>query len=125
VCIIKDAANDALDLFDGLVKEGGRRVQFDWLLCDTTVLLWLRISRTMLGASGGCMFVALKLPEDVSGHQNVKGAFVVIPIQFDPAVEIARSILGECMLGFESFDEMINVFVAFTFDSKIVDNKGE
>jgi hypothetical protein len=43
------------------------------------------------------MFVALKLLDNVSGHQNVECAFVVIPIQFDPAVEIARPILGECV----------------------------
>jgi hypothetical protein len=79
----------------------------------------------MLGLSGGNMFVALKLLDDVFGHQNVKGAFVVIPIQFDPAVEIAHPILGQCILGFESFDEMINVFLALIFDSKIIDNKGE
>jgi hypothetical protein len=79
----------------------------------------------MLGVSGGCMFVALKLLDDVSRHQNVEGAFVVIPIQFDPAVEIIRPILGECILGFENFDEMINVFLALVFNSKIVGNKGE
>ncbi len=71
------------------------------------------------------MFVALKLLDDVSGHQNVEGEFVVIPIQFDPTVEIPRPILGECILGFESFDEMINVALALVFDSKIVNNKGE
>jgi hypothetical protein len=71
------------------------------------------------------MFVALKLLDDVSGHQNVKGAFVIIPIQFYPAVEIVCPILGECILGFESFDEMINVFLLLIFDSKIVNNKGE
>ncbi len=71
------------------------------------------------------MFVALKLLENVSGHQNVEGAFVVIPIQFDSTVEIARPILGECILGFESFDEMVNVFLALIFDSKIINNKGE
>ncbi len=71
------------------------------------------------------MFVALKLLDDVSGHQNVEGAFVVIPIQFDPAVEITRPILGECILGFESFDEMINVFLALIFDYKIINNEGE
>ena len=61
-----------------------------------------------------------------TGHQNVEGAFVVIPFLFDPALlEIARPILSECILGFESFDEMINVFLALIFDSKIVDNEGE
>jgi hypothetical protein len=79
----------------------------------------------MLEVSGGCMFVVLKLLYDVSGHQNVKGAFVVIPIQFYPAVEIACPILDECILGFESFDEMINVFLALIFDSNIINNKGE
>jgi hypothetical protein len=79
----------------------------------------------MLGVSGGCMFVALKLLDNVSRHQNVEGAFVVIPIQLYPAVEIACPILGECILGFESFDEMINVFRALIFDSKIVNKEGK
>jgi hypothetical protein len=71
------------------------------------------------------MFIALKLFDDVSRHLNVEGALFVIPTQFDPAVEIAHPILGECILGFDSFDEMINVFLALIFDSKIVDSKGE
>jgi hypothetical protein len=61
----------------------------------------------------------------ISGHQNVEGAYVIIPTQFNPTVEIACSILGECVLGFDSFDEIINVFLVLIFDSKIVNNKGE
>jgi hypothetical protein len=49
----------------------------------------------MLGAGGICMFVGVKLFEDVSWHQNVEGAFAVIPIQFYLAVEIPHPIFGE------------------------------
>jgi hypothetical protein len=65
------------------------------------------------------------LLDNVAGHQNVKDSFLVIPIQFDAAVEIARPILGEYIFGFDRHNEMVNVLLLLIVNAKIIDNQGE
>ncbi len=80
LCVVEDAPDDALDLFDVLFGEGRRCDWCDWLLSSANVLFGLRVEWTMLGVSGGCMLVALELLEDVSWHQNIEGALVIVQI---------------------------------------------
>jgi hypothetical protein len=79
-CVVEVAPDDALGLFDVLFGEGRRRVWCNRLLNSASILFGLRVEWTMLGVSGGCMLVALELLDDVSWHQNVKGALVIVPI---------------------------------------------
>jgi hypothetical protein len=57
--IIKNASNDALDLFNVLWQKRGGCVRFNWALGSCAILFWLRVEWAMLLASGGCMFVLL------------------------------------------------------------------
>jgi hypothetical protein len=52
-------------------------------------------------------------------------AFIVVPIQFDAAVEVTCPIFGEFVFCFNIRDQVINVFLTLKFNSKIVDNKRE
>ena len=124
--IIKDAANDPLDLFYFLLGEWGGRVRFVWTLGFTTILFWLGEIRTMLGFCGGDVLVKLKLLEDKAGHQYVEGLCDVIPGELYAAVKIAVPILAQFFV-FSLYcrDQMLNIFFSFIFDSEIIDNEGE
>ncbi len=57
--IIKNASDDALDLFDVLWQKRGGRVRFDWVLGSYAILFWLWAEWAMLLLSVGCMFISL------------------------------------------------------------------
>jgi hypothetical protein len=71
------------------------------------------------------MLVSLELLDNVSGHQGVKGALVVIPIQFDAALKIAGPILGGFIFCFDRCNEVINVSLALILHAEIVNIGGE
>jgi hypothetical protein len=73
----------------------------------------------------GGMLVLLQLFDDVDGHQDVKGLFVVNPNQFDAVVEVAHPILGKVVLCVNHCNQMVNVLLTLVFHSKIVNNKDE
>jgi hypothetical protein len=43
-------------------------------------------------------------------HGNVKGAGIVIPIQLDATVQVARPIFGEFIFLFDAPNEMVHMF---------------
>jgi hypothetical protein len=61
----------------------------------------------------------------VARYQDVEGSFVVIPIRFDAAVEIAHPILGKSIFCFNHCNQMAHVLLTLVFHSKIIDNEGE
>ncbi len=63
--------------------------------------------------------------DDLARHQDVKGAFVVISIQFDAAVEVTRPILGKSIFCFNHCNQMVHILLTLVVHSKIVNNKGE
>ena len=52
----------------------------------------------MLGPGRCVMLVFLEFFYDVTWHEDVEGSFVVIPLQFYPAVQVTVSILGEVVV---------------------------
>ncbi len=79
----------------------------------------------MLGAGGHNVFVFVELALDVTRHGNVEGPFVIIPIQFDSAVQVARPVLDEFVFFPDAFHKVVGMFFAHIFYTKIVDNKRE
>ena len=63
--------------------------------------------------------------EDVAGHQNVEGLFVLIPNQYDATIEVAHPILGKVVFCFNPCNQMVNILLTLVFNSKVVDNEGE
>lgn len=64
--------------------------------------VWGRGIRTLFGFSWHTMFVFQQEFFDVSWHGNVQPSFVVIPFEGDPAVKVARPILGDFVLFFDA-----------------------
>ena len=58
----------------------------------------------MLWFGGHLMLVFLEEVFDISRHRNVNSACVVVPMQFDAAVEIPRPILGKFIFFVCAFD---------------------
>ncbi len=62
--------------------------------------------------------------DDVVGHLDVEGLFVIIPIQFDATVEVAQPILGKSIFCFNHCNQMVHVLLTLVFHTKIIDNEG-
>jgi hypothetical protein len=71
------------------------------------------------------MLVFVKLSFDVPQHRNVKGSHIILPIEFDATIKIARPILGELIFCFDAFDEMICMLFSNIFHAKVVNNYSE
>ena len=72
-------------------------------LCFAAKLLWLGGIWAMVGPGRCVMLVFLELLYDVTWHRYVKGSFIVIPLQFYPAVQVAIPILGEVVVLLKAF----------------------
>jgi hypothetical protein len=48
------------------------------------------------------MFVSQEKLIDISWHENVKGTGIIIPIQFDPTIEIDCPVFGEFIFLFDA-----------------------
>ncbi len=68
------------------------------------------------------MLVFLEELYDVPRHRYVKGARDVIPLQFYPAVEIARPVVGDFVFFLDAVDEVSGMFFADLFYPEIVDD---
>ena len=68
------------------------------------------------------MFIFQKQLFDVPRQENVKGACSVIPIQFDPAVEVSCPVLGEFVFFFYSRNKVLNMLSFNLFHTKVVDD---
>ena len=79
----------------------------------------------MLWFGGHFMLVYLEEGWYVSRHQNVDSACVVVPMQFDAAVEIPRSIFGKFIFFLYAFDKVINVLLVHIFNPKIINYQCE
>ena len=72
------------------------------------------------------MLVSLKLFLDVTGHRNVECSSVVVPGEFDAAVEIAAPIFAQFfVLILYCCDQMIHILLSCVLDTKIIDDEGE
>jgi hypothetical protein len=123
--VVEDAPNDALDVFDVCVAEGGRRVGREGTLGFAAKMLRSGSIGTMLRLQQGGMLVFLQLFDDVARHGNVEGACVVIPFEAYAAVEVAVPIFGEFIFFFDALDKVVDILLTHIFHSKIVDNKCE
>ena len=79
----------------------------------------------MLGAFGWRVAELVQLVGNIYWHDDVKVTFVVVPLEFDPAVQAAGPIGFDFVVGFESVDEMLRVLIAGVFDSEIIDDERE
>jgi hypothetical protein len=122
---VKDATNDALDVFDVYVAEGGRRDGREGMLSFAAKMFWLGSVGTMLRLWQGGMLVFLQLFDDVAWHGNVKGVCTVIPFEVYAAVEVAVPIFGEFIFFFDALDKVVDILLTRIFYAKIVDNKCE
>ncbi len=52
----------------------------------------------MFWFGGDCMFIFLKLFDDITRHQNIQCTVIVIPFQLDATVEVPVQIFGEFVL---------------------------
>jgi hypothetical protein len=71
------------------------------------------------------MLVFLEEFFDISRHRNVDSARIVVPMQFDAAIEIARPILGKFIFFFDAFYQVINVFPAHILNPEVIDYQRE
>jgi hypothetical protein len=92
--IVEDAPDDALDVFDVCIAAEGRRVGGAGTLGFAAKLFRLGSVGTMLRLWRGGVLVFWQLFDDVARHENVKGAWVIIPFEVYAAVEVAVPILG-------------------------------
>ena len=67
-CVVKNAADNALDVFYFVVRKRRRGVWVDWTLRCTVVLFRLRVMGAVLWSSRGIVFVSLQLFYDISRH---------------------------------------------------------
>jgi hypothetical protein len=59
---------------------------------------------------------------DVSQHEDIDGAFIVVPFEAYAAKQIASSVLHMCMFAFQTFDVVLNVNIG-KFDIKCYPGK--
>jgi len=76
----------------------------------------------MFGTAGSGMLELVKGTCDVAGHGEVDGAFVIVPLESDTAVEGAGPIAGELVLGSNCIEEMVSMLPANILDTEIVDD---
>jgi hypothetical protein len=73
----------------------------------------------------GHILSSLKLLDNVAEHQDVEGPFILIRIQFNSTVEVARPIHGKFIFGLDCRNEMVHVLLLLILNAKIVNNQGE
>jgi hypothetical protein len=123
--VVEDAPDDALDVFDVCIAEGGRRVRMEGLLGFAAKMFRLGSVGTMLMLRRGGMLVFLQLFDDVAWHGTVEGACIVIPCEAYAAVEVAIPIFSEFIFFFDALDKVVNILLTLIFHAKIVNNKCE
>ncbi len=123
--VVEDAPDDALDVFDVYIAEGGRCVKREETLGFAAKMFWLGSVGTMLRLRRGGMLVFLQLFDDVARHGNVKGACVVIPFEVYDIGEVAIPFFGEFIFFFGALDKVVDILLMRIFHAKIVDNKCE
>lgn len=62
---------------------------------------------------------------DVTWHGPINGVCLIIPVESHAKVEGASPIFGDSVHGAESVKEMLGMFPANIFNTKVIDNKGE
>jgi hypothetical protein len=123
--IVENAPDDALDVFDVCVAEGGRHVGREGMLGFAAKMFRLGSVGTMLRLWWGGMLVFLQLFDDVGRHGNVEGACVVISFEAYAAVEVSVPIFGEFIFFFDALDKVVDILLTGIFHAEIVDDKCE
>ena len=81
--------------------------------------------RCVLGARGCCILELVEGFLNVCGHGDVTSTFLVVPIKGETTIEGASLVDGDSIQHLEILDEMLRIFFADVFDTKVVNHEGE
>jgi len=81
--------------------------------------------RQMLGLRGWWMLEALEGVLNVSGHGDIAGALVIVPIDGETTVAASCPVLANLVLLFECQHEVLGIGLISVFDAEVIHNKHE
>jgi hypothetical protein len=71
------------------------------------------------------MLIFMKGILGIARHRQVHMFVFIIPFQSDATVEAASPFFLNCVVRFQSINEMLGMFFSYIFDTKIIHYKGE
>ncbi len=124
-CIIQNAANYLLHLFDTYFIQFWWRVWMEWSLGLWTKLLRGRRVRAILDPFACNVTVLLQFLLNVPRHGNFNHAVGIIPIEANASIQITCPVVGKSMCCLDWCNQMVYIILIHVFDPKIINHQSK